>query len=180
MGTLGLGRRADNAYSQDELDFLMQVSKQIAIAVERAFAYEEIRQLKGRLAQETVYLQEEIRSEMNFEDIIGNSPRLKALLESVQIVAPADSAVLIQGETGTGKELIARAIHNLSPRKNHTFVKVNCAAIPLGLLESELFGHEKGAFTGAIAQKVGRFELAHNCLLYTSSLPTIPGWSHSF
>jgi formate hydrogenlyase transcriptional activator len=174
VGTLGLGRRADNAYSQDELDFLMQVSKQIAIAVERAFAYEEIRQLKGRLAQETVYLQEEIRSEMNFEDIIGNSPRLKALLESVQIVAPADSAVLIQGETGTGKELIARAIHNLSPRKNHTFVKVNCAAIPLGLLESELFGHEKGAFTGAIAQKVGRFELAHKGTLFLDEVGDLP------
>jgi formate hydrogenlyase transcriptional activator len=174
VGTLGLCRRADSPYSQGELDFLMQLSKQIAIAVESALACEEIRQLKERMAQEKVYLQEEIRSEINFEEIIGKSPRLKAVLESVQIVAPADSAVLIQGETGTGKELIARAIHNLSPRKGHAFVKVNCAAIPLGLLESELFGHEKGAFTGAIAQKIGRFELAHKGTLFLDEVGDIP------
>jgi formate hydrogenlyase transcriptional activator len=174
MGTLGLGRCSDTPYSQDELDFLIQVSKQMAIAIERALAFEEIRKLKKKLAEEKVYLQEEIRSEINFEEILGNSPRLKAVLESIRTVAPADSAVLIQGETGTGKELIARAIHNLSPRKGHAFVKVNCAAIPLGLLESELFGHEKGAFTGAIAQKIGRFELAHKGTLFLDEVGDIP------
>jgi formate hydrogenlyase transcriptional activator len=173
MGTLGLGRCADTPYSQDELEFVIQVSKQIAIAIERALAYEEIRKLKEKLAEGKVYLQEEIRSEINFEEIIGNSPRLKAVLKSIRIVAPADSTVLIQGETGTGKELIARAIHNLSPRKDHAFVKVNCAAIPSGLLESELFGHEKGAFTGAIAQKIGRFELAHKGTLFLDEVGDI-------
>jgi formate hydrogenlyase transcriptional activator len=174
MGTLGLGRREDTPYRQDELDFLMHVSKHIAIAVESALAYEEIRQLKERLAQEKVYLQEEIRSEINFDEIIGNSPRLKAVLDSIRVVAPAYSTVLIQGETGTGKELIARAIHNLSPRKGHPFVKVNCAAIPSGLLESDLFGHEKGSFTGAIAQKIGRFELAHKGTLFLDEVGDIP------
>jgi formate hydrogenlyase transcriptional activator len=123
--------------------------------------------------QEPTYL-EDIRVEDNFEEIIGNSPRLKSTLESVRIVAPVDSTVLIQGETGTGKELIARAIHNLSPRKGQAFVKVNCAAIPLGLLESELFGYERGAFTGAIAQKVGRFELAHKGTLFLDEVGDIP------
>jgi formate hydrogenlyase transcriptional activator len=174
MGALGLGRHADSPYSRDELDFLTQVSKQIAIAVESALAYEEIRQLKERLAQEKVHLQEEIHSEINFEEIIGNSPRLKAVLESVRTVAPANSTVLIEGETGTGKELIARAIHNLSPRKGQAFVKVNCAAIPSGLLESDLFGHEKGSFTGAIAQKIGRFELAHKGTLFLDEVGDIP------
>jgi formate hydrogenlyase transcriptional activator len=174
MGTLGLGRRADNPYSQEELEFLMQVSKQIAIAVESALAYEEIRQLKKKLAQGKVYLQEEIRSETNFEEIVGKSVALQRLLKNVEIVAPTDSTVLICGETGTGKELIARAIHNLSPRKGQAFVKVNCAAIPLGLLESELFGNERGAFTGAIAQKVGRFELAHKGTLFLDEVGDIP------
>jgi formate hydrogenlyase transcriptional activator len=174
MGTFGVWRCADSPYSQDELDFLMQASKQIAIAVESALAYEEIRQLKERLAQEKVYLQEEIRSEQNFEEIIGNGSRLKAVLDSVRTVAPADSTVLIEGETGTGKELIARAIHNLSPRKGQAFVKVNCAAIPSGLLESDLFGHEKGSFTGAIAQKIGRFELAHKGTLFLDEIGDIP------
>src|SRR6201988_876833 len=119
-------------------------------------------------------LEDEIPVEHNFEEIIGNSPKLKDVLESVRIVAPADSTVLIQGETGTGKELIARAIHDLSPRKGQEFVKVNCAAIPSGLLESELFGHEKGAFTGAIAQKIGRFELAHKGTLFLDEIGDIP------
>jgi formate hydrogenlyase transcriptional activator len=174
MGTFGLWRCADSPYSQDELDFLMQASKQIAIAVQSALAYEEIRQLKERLVEEKVYVQEEIRNEINFEEIIGNSPGLKAVLESIRIVAPADSTVLIEGETGTGKELIARAIHNLSPRKGQAFVKVNCAAIPSGLLESDLFGHEKGSFTGAIAQKIGRFELAHKGTLFLDEVGDIP------
>jgi formate hydrogenlyase transcriptional activator len=124
--------------------------------------------------EQKLYLEDEIRVEHNFEEIIGNSPSLKAVLESVRIVAPVDSTVLIQGETGTGKEVIARAIHNLSPRKGQAFVKVNCAAIPLGLLESELFGHEKGSFTGAIAQKFGRFELAHNGTLFLDEVGDIP------
>jgi formate hydrogenlyase transcriptional activator len=124
--------------------------------------------------EQKLYLEDEIRVEDNFEEIIGNSPSLKAVLESVRIVAPVDSTVLIQGETGTGKEVIARAIHNLSPRKGQAFVKVNCAAIPLGLLESELFGHEKGSFTGAIAQKFGRFELAHNGTLFLDEVGDIP------
>jgi formate hydrogenlyase transcriptional activator len=117
---------------------------------------------------------DEIRGQHNLEEIIGDSPRLKAVLDSVRIVAPADSTVLIQGETGTGKEVIARAIHNLSSRKDQAFVKVNCAAIPLGLLESELFGHEKGSFTGAIAQRIGRFELAHKGTLFLDEVGDIP------
>jgi formate hydrogenlyase transcriptional activator len=126
------------------------------------------------LAQEKLYLEDEIRSEMNFEEIVGESPLLRAVLKQVETVAPTDSAVLIQGETGTGKELIARAIHNLSPRREHTFVKVNCAAIPAGLLESELFGHERGAFTGAIAQRMGRFELAHHGTIFLDEVGDIP------
>jgi PAS domain S-box-containing protein len=166
LGLLGLGRRDESAFSQPDIEFLTQVASQIAIGVENALEYEQITEAKDRLAEQTYYLENEIRAEHNFEEIIGNSPRLKAVLESVRIVAPADSTVLIQGETGTGKEVIARAIHNLSSRKGHAFVKVNCAAIPMGLLESELFGHERGAFTGAIAQRIGRFELAHKGTLF--------------
>jgi formate hydrogenlyase transcriptional activator len=137
-------------------------------------AYHEISQLKDKLAQEKLYLEEEIRSEMNFENIIGNSPPLKHVLELVETVATSDSTVLLLGETGTGKELIARAIHDRSRRKERTFVKLNCAAIPTGLLESELFGHEKGAFTGAIAQKVGRMELADQGTLFLDEVGDIP------
>jgi formate hydrogenlyase transcriptional activator len=137
-------------------------------------AYHEISQLKDKLAQEKLYLEEEIRSEMNFENIIGNSPALKHVLELVETVAPSDSTVLLLGETGTGKELIARAIHDRSRRKDGTFVKLNCAAIPTGLLESELFGHEKGAFTGAIIQKVGRMELADQGTLFLDEVGDIP------
>jgi formate hydrogenlyase transcriptional activator len=154
--------------------FLTQVATQIAIGVENALDYEQITEARDRLAEQTFYLESEIRLEHNFEEIIGNSQPLKAVLESVRIVAPADSTVLIQGETGTGKEVIARAIHNLSSRKGHAFVKVNCAAIPLGLLESELFGHEKGSFTGAIAQRIGRFELAHKGTLFLDEVGDIP------
>jgi formate hydrogenlyase transcriptional activator len=136
--------------------------------------YRQITEAEERPAEEKLYLKDEIRVEHNSEEIIGKSPRLKAVLENVRIVAPADSTVLIQGETGTGKEMIARAIHNLGPRKGQAFVKVNCAAIPLGLLESELFGHERGAFTGAIAQKVGRFELAHKGTLFMDEVGDIP------
>jgi len=174
LGLLGLGRREENAFSQADIGFLAQVAGQIAIAVENALDYGQITEAKERLAEHKLYLEDEIRVEHNFEEIIGHSPRLKAVLESIRIVAPADSTVLIQGETGTGKEMIARAIHNRSPRKGQAFVKVNCAAIPLGLLESELFGHERGAFTGAIAQKVGRFELAHKGTLFLDEVGDIP------
>src|SRR5437773_2266771 len=174
LGLLGLGRREENAFSEVDLGFLAQVASQIAIAVENALEYGQITEAKERLAEQKLYLEDEIRREHNFEEIIGNSPKLKAVLECVRIVAPADSTVLIQGETGTGKEMIARAIHNLSPRKGQAFVKVNCAAIPLGLLESELFGHEKGSFTGAIAQRIGRFELAHKGTLFLDEVGDIP------
>ncbi|HTF71116.1 MAG TPA: sigma 54-interacting transcriptional regulator [Edaphobacter sp.] len=174
LGLLGLGRREGNAFNEVDIGFLGQVANQIAIAVENALDYGQITEAKERLAEHKLYLEDEIRVEHNFEEIIGHSPRLKAVLESIRIVAPADSTVLIQGETGTGKEMIARAIHNRSPRKGQAFVKVNCAAIPLGLLESELFGHERGAFTGAIAQKVGRFELAHKGTLFLDEVGDIP------
>src|ERR1700730_7097937 len=166
IGTLNLGRLRGDAFTEGDVYFLGQVANQIAIAVENALEYGQITEAKERLAEQKLYLEDEIRREHNFEEIVVNSPRLKAVLESVRIVAPADSTVLIQGETGTGKEVIARAIHNLSSRNGQAFVKVNCAAIPLGLLESELFGHEKGSFTGAIAQRIGRFELAHKGTLF--------------
>jgi len=133
----------------------------------------EITELKDKLAKEKLYLEDEIRTESNFGEIIGESAALKRILKQVQTVAPTDSTVLIMGETGTGKELIARAIHNLSKRRERTFVKINCAAIPTGLLESELFGHERGAFTGAIAQKAGRFELGHQGTLFLDEVGDI-------
>jgi formate hydrogenlyase transcriptional activator len=173
LGTLSLASLRDAAFQQGDVDLLVQVAGQVAIAVENALAFQEIAELKNKLAQEKLYLEDEIRSEMNFEEIVGESPLLRAVLKQVETVAPTDSAVLIQGETGTGKELIARAIHNLSPRREHTFVKVNCAAIPAGLLESELFGHERGAFTGAIAQRIGRFELAHRGTIFLDEVGDI-------
>jgi formate hydrogenlyase transcriptional activator len=174
LGTLSLASLRDGAFEQGDVDLLVQVAGQVAIAVENALAFQEIGELKNKLAQEKLYLEDEIRSEMNFEEIVGESPLLRAVLKQVETVAPTDSAVLIQGETGTGKELIARAIHNLSSRRDHTFVKVNCAAIPAGLLESELFGHERGAFTGAIAQRTGRFELAHRGTIFLDEVGDIP------
>ena len=150
------------------------MASQIAIAVENALAFREIEELKDKLAKEKLYLEDEIRTEYNFEEIIGESTALKRVLKQVETVAPTDSTVLILGETGTGKELIARAIHDLSGRRERTFVKINCAAIPTGLLESELFGHERGAFTGAIAQKIGRFELAHQGTLFLDEVGDIP------
>ena len=144
-----------------EIDFLKQIANQIASAIESAFAYAEVRQLKEELSREKLYLEDEIRSEQGFEEIVGRSSRIRAVLRDVELVAHTDSTVLIYGETGTGKELVARAIHERSPRNSKPFVKLNCAAIPTGLLESELFGHEKGAFTGAIMQRIGRFELAN-------------------
>jgi formate hydrogenlyase transcriptional activator len=174
LGILSIVRTTETPFSPEDVDFLSRASGQIAIAIENALAYHEISQLKDKLAQEKLYLEEEIRSEMNFENIIGNSPALKHVLELVETVATSDSTVLLLGETGTGKELIARAIHDRSRRKDRTFVKLNCAAIPTGLLESELFGHEKGAFTGAIAQRVGRMELADQGTLFLDEVGDIP------
>ncbi|PYT59668.1 MAG: Fis family transcriptional regulator [Acidobacteria bacterium] len=174
FGTLNLaGRRAD-AFSPQDVELMRQVAAQIAIAVENALSFEEIETLKNKLAEEKLYLEEEIRSEFNFEEIIGESSVLKRALSQVELAAPAGTTVLLLGETGTGKELFARAIHNRSPRRDRTFVKINCAAIPSGLLESELFGHERGAFTGAINQKIGRFELADRGTLFLDEVGDIP------
>ena len=174
LGVLSVGRKDDIAFSDDDCDFLMQVAGQVALAVDNALEHGELTASKERLQEQKLYLQEEIRSEHNFEEIIGQSRVLKHALAQVETVAPTDSTVLILGETGTGKELVARAIHNLSSRRDQTFVKVNCAAIPLGLLESELFGHERGAFTGAITQRIGRFELAHRGTLFLDEIGDIP------
>jgi len=174
LGTLGLRRRDENAYTDDEVQFLMQVANQIAIAVENALAYGEIRALKDKLALEKLYLEDEIRGDRAFEEIIGKSTALRRVLRQVETVAPTDATVLIYGETGTGKELIARAIHNLSPRHPQAFVKLNCAAIPTGLVESELFGHERGAFTGAITQRIGRFELANHGTVFLDEIADLP------
>src|SRR5438309_1285740 len=174
LGTLNIASLHSGAFSQDDVDLLSQVANQIAIAVENALAYRQIEELKDKLNKEKLYLEDEIRTEYNFEEIIGESAALKRILKQVETVAPTDSTVLIQGETGTGKELIARAIHSLSKRRERTFVRINCAAIPTGLLESELFGHERGAFTGAIAQKVGRFELAHGGTLFLDEVGDVP------
>src|SRR5689334_8342725 len=174
LGTLNVASFRDSAFPQEDQDLLTQVAAQVAIAVENALAFQEIAELKNKLTEEKLYLEDEIRTEHNFEEIVGESPLLKALLSDLQTVAPTDSTVLIMGETGTGKELIARALHNLSARRDRTFVKINCAAIPTGLLESELFAHERGAFTGAIAQKLGRFELADKGTLFLDEVADIP------
>jgi formate hydrogenlyase transcriptional activator len=174
LGTLTLASLRDAAFQQRDVDLLVQVAGQVAIAVENALAFEEIADLKNKLAQEKLYLEDEIRSEKNFDEIVGDSPAVRAVLKQMETVAATDSTVLIQGETGTGKELIARAIHNRSPRREHTFVKVNCAAIPTGLLESELFGHERGAFTGALSRRIGRFELAHGGTIFLDEVGDIP------
>jgi len=174
LGTLCIGRLGGEPFSGAAAEILAAVAKQVAFAVENALAFQEIAELKDKLAAEKVYLEDEIRTEYNFEEIIGQSSALRRVLHQVETVAPTDSAVLIGGETGTGKELIARAIHQLSRRRERTFVKLNCAAIPTGLLESELFGHERGAFTGAIAQRVGRFELADRGTLFLDEVGDIP------
>ncbi|MGE5204280.1 MAG: sigma 54-interacting transcriptional regulator, partial [Chlamydiota bacterium] len=174
LGVLAVARREENAFDEDEVAFLTQVANQVAIGVENALSYREIADLKNRLAQEKLYLEDEIRGEMDFEGIVGQSSALRHVLNLVETVAPSDSTVLLLGETGTGKELIARAIHERSRREGRTFVKLNCAAIPTGLLESELFGHERGAFTGAISQKIGRLELADEGTLFLDEVGDIP------
>ena len=174
LGTLSVGSLHEAAFSEEDARLLTQVANQIAIAVENALAYREISELKDKLSEEKLYLQDEIRSEHNFEEIIGESPALRLVLKQVETVAPTDSTVLLLGETGTGKELIARAIHNLSSRRERTLVRLNCAAIPTGLLESELFGHERGAFTGAVAQRIGRFELANHRTIFLDEVGDIP------
>jgi formate hydrogenlyase transcriptional activator len=174
LGLLATVRTTEESFGPEDVKFLTQVAGPITIAIENALAYEEISELKNKLAEEKLYLEEEIRSEMGFEQIIGNSATIRHVLQLVETVAPSDSTVLLLGETGTGKELIARAIHEHSRRKGHTFVKLNCAAIPTGLLESELFGHEKGAFTGAINQKVGRMELADQGTMFLDEVGDIP------
>ncbi|MGA2387920.1 MAG: sigma 54-interacting transcriptional regulator [Candidatus Sulfotelmatobacter sp.] len=174
LGVLTLGSRVENSIRSEDVDFLLRAAGQLAIAIDNHLAYREIAELKDKLAQEKLYLEDEIRGELDFEGIVGQSSALRHVLNLVETVAPSDSTVLLLGETGTGKELIARAIHERSRRRDRTFVKLNCAAIPTGLLESELFGHERGAFTGAIAQKIGRLELADRGTLFLDEVGDIP------
>ncbi len=174
LGTLNLGAFSDNAFSPEHFPLLTRVAGQIAIALRNAFSYQRIEELNAQLSREKLYLEDEIRGEFQFEEIIGRSRALARLLREVQTVAPTDSTVLISGETGSGKELVARAIHQLGTRRERAFVKLNCAAIPTGLLESELFGHEKGAFTGAINTRIGRFELANQGTVFLDEVGEIP------
>jgi len=173
LGLITMGSRRPNNFGQEDLDLLSQISNQIALAVDNAIAYGRVTEARDRLEEERLYLESEIRSEYNFEDIVGKSAALRKVLDQVAIVAPTQSTVLLHGETGTGKELFARALHNISPRRERTFVRLNCAAIPSGLVESELFGHEKGAFTGALMQKKGRFELADHGTLFLDEIGDI-------
>jgi len=174
LGTLDLGSFAPDAFSEDQFDLLTRVAGQIGIALSNAISYRRIAELNAQLSQEKLYLQDEIRSEQHFKEIVGRSSALRRVLREIETVAPTDSTVLISGETGSGKELVARAIHDLSARRDKAFVKLNCAAIPTGLLESELFGHEKGAFTGAITQRIGRFELASRGTVFLDEVGEIP------
>ncbi|HEX6806178.1 MAG TPA: sigma 54-interacting transcriptional regulator [Terriglobales bacterium] len=174
LGTLGLASLQDNAPSEHHTVLLTQIAAQVAVAVDNARAYDEIAKYKEKLAKEKSYLEDEIRAQHNFGEVVGNSHPLREVLKQVEIAAPTDANVLVLGETGTGKELIARAVHRLSSRRESNFIKLNCAAIPTGLLESELFGHEKGAFTGAISQKVGRLELADKGTLFLDEIGEIP------
>jgi formate hydrogenlyase transcriptional activator len=173
LGVLWIGSRRVDAFDQEDLDLLSQIGIQISLALDNALAYGRLNASAARLEEERLYLESEIRSEYNFEDIVGKSAALRKVLDQVAIVAPTGSTVLLHGETGTGKELFARAIHNRSPRRERTFVRLNCAAIPSGLVESELFGHEKGAFTGALMQKRGRFELADRGTLFLDEIGDI-------
>ena len=174
LGALVFSSKRPSCYAETDVSFLQLVANQVAVAFENAQAFQEIQALKDKLSKENAYLEEEIRTEHNFGDIVGDSAALRRVLKEVETVAPTGSTVLIRGETGTGKELVARALHERSPRQSRSFIKLNCAAIPTGLLESELFGHEKGAFTGAISQKIGRFELAHQGTLFLDEVGDIP------
>ena len=174
IGTLELNRMTDDAWTPDDVEFLVQVASQIAIAVSNSLVFRELGDMKERLATEKLYLEDEIRLDQNIGNMVGEGPAFQGVVKGIQTVAPTDANVLITGETGTGKELVARAIHELSGRSKGSFVKVNCAAIPASLLESELFGHEKGSFTGAVAQKIGRFEVAHHGTLFLDEIGEMP------
>jgi len=173
-GVIAFSSCTPNAYTAEDREFMQHIGRQVAIANENALAFEEINELRRHIEDEKVYLEEEIRSEYRFDEMVGAGPALRGVLQQIQTAAPTDSSILIQGETGTGKELVARAIHRLSSRANATFVKLNCAAIPAGLIESELLGHEKGAFTGAVGQRIGRFELAHRGTLFLDEIGELP------
>src|SRR6267142_4500617 len=174
IGTLNLASNRADEYSNGDGELLQEVANQVALAVENMKAYEEIRALHAKLEKENVYLREEIRSEHNFREIVGSSAALREALEKVERVAPLDSTVLIYGETGTGKELIARVVHDCSNRKNQPLVKLNCSAITAGLVESELFVHMRGAFTGAVERHIGRFELANGGTLFLDEVSELP------
>jgi formate hydrogenlyase transcriptional activator len=174
FGTLALSRMTEDEWTSGDIEFLTQVASQVAIAVENSLSYRKLEEIKERLATEKLYLEDEIRLDYNNGNMVGAGAAFQSILRSIQIVSATDATVLIEGETGTGKELVARAIHELSGRSKASFVKVNCAAIPASLLESELFGHEKGSFTGAIAQKIGRFELAHRGTLFLDEIGELP------
>ena len=174
IGTLNVGSRVPGRYGQNEASLLAAIAEQVALAIENLLAYEEIATLKARLEEENLYLQEEVRAEAAFGDVVGESPAILGVLANVRKVAKTDSTVLVTGETGSGKELVVRAIHALSRRKDKLLVKVNCAALPAGVIESEFFGHEKGAFTGALTRKVGRFELAHGGTLFLDEVGDLP------
>jgi formate hydrogenlyase transcriptional activator len=174
LGTLNVASADPEAFTPDEVELLKQITSQLAIAVENALAYQEVTGIKDQLVEEKQYLEAEIRLEHDFSEIIGDSPALKRVLQAVETVAPTDSTVLLRGETGTGKELLARAIHHLSPRRDRTFVRLSIAALPVALIESELFGYEKGAFTGATTAKIGRLELAHRGTLFLDEVGDIP------
>jgi formate hydrogenlyase transcriptional activator len=173
LGILTLGSTGESTFAQEELGLLLQVGDQVALAMENALAYEKVAEARNQLNTEKTYLEDEIRYDHNLEDIVGKSRALRETLSKAEVVAKTDATVLLMGETGTGKELIARLIHDKSSRRDHTFVKLNCAAVPSGLMESELFGHERGAFTGAVATKVGRFELAHHGSLFLDEVGDI-------
>ncbi len=174
LGVMGIASEREHMCDNPQVEVISQIANLVAIALENALAFQEIADLKAKLAQEKIYLEDEIRTEFHFEEIVGQTPQIKRVLTDAKTVASSDANVLILGETGTGKELIARAIHRMSARKDHSFIKLNCAAIPTGLLESELFGHEKGAFTGALMQKVGRLELANGGTVFLDEVGDIP------
>lgn len=174
MGSLSFSSQSLDAYGAEDRELMDHIARQVTIAVENALAFEQIEDLRRKIEDEKVYLEEEIRAEYRFDEIVGNSPALRRVTKQIETAAPTDSTVLIQGETGTGKELVARAIHQHSRRRQGAFIKLNCSAIPAPLLESELLGHEKGTFTGALAQRIGRFELAHRGTLFMDEIGELP------